>query len=555
MEIENILENIKTEPSENFESENIEFKNYNSEQSLHNAKDLADEISALANKKGGQIIIGVIDSSNIKNSQWKNQLNGFTKVDLDTTKERLLGKINPKIDLDLSQMEYEANNYLIINVPNITHSIVTTSSGKTYLREGKSSVPATPEQIQFMVKNLQSYDWSSEELTLDVNESLDPQALFEAKEDFCKRREIQLTAILDANFLESIGATKNGVLNKSGLLFLGKKELIMSELGTFEYRYSWKTQDGILKINDVWDDNIWNSIKKVKSHFKDCNKKITLPYEGSDYILNTLDEQAFHEAFLNSIVHRDYSVDGMTSINFKENELIITNPGTFYGGVNSDNISFHEPRHRNKTLARTLMTFQLVDRAGMGVLRIGLNSLMYGRDLPIWNENLDNIEVKMPAEYFKAEIFLLTQKYIQKCSITDLYVINSLHNTGYINITSLSNELSRVIQNPWLSIQRSLSREEMKKYFELKANNDGVFVCVTKMGKIALNTDKNFRAASNNSKHLSLFNHLKNHKTATNEEIMTLLGFSSASTTYNFLRKLKYVKNTGKSRSSRWSLK
>jgi ATP-dependent DNA helicase RecG len=555
MVIENILENIKTQPSENYESENIEFKNYNSEQSLHNAKDLADEISALANKKGGAIIIGVIDSSNIKNNQWEKQLNGFTKVDLDTTKERLLGKINPKIDLDLSQMEYEANNYLIINVPNITHSIVTTSSGKTYIREGKSSVPATPEQIQFMVKNLQSYDWSSEELTLNPNDSLDPQAIFEAKEDFCRRREIKLTEITDSNFLESIGATKNGVLNKSGLLFLGKKRLIMSCLGVFEYRYSWKTQDGILKINDVWDDNIWNSIKRVKSHFKDCNKKITLPYEGVDYILNTLDQQAFHEAFLNSIVHRDYSVDGMTSINFKENELIITNPGTFYGGVNSDNISFHEPRHRNKTLARTLMTFQLVDRAGMGVLRIGLNSLMYGRELPVWTENLDNIEVKMPAEYFKAEIFLLTQKYIQKCSITDLYIINSLYKTGYINITNLSDELSRVIQNPWISIQRSLEREEMKKYFQLKANNDGVFVCVTHMGKITLNTDKTFRAATNNSKHLSLFNHLKNHKTATNEEIMTLLGFSSASTTYNFLSKLKYVKNTGKSRSSRWSLK
>lgn len=555
MEIEEILEKIKTNPSEDFESEFVEFKNYSSEQSLHNAKELAEEISALANKKGGKIIIGVIDSSNVKNNNWVAQLNGFVKVDLDTTKERLLGKINPKIDLELNQINYESKNYLVVNIPNITHSIVTTSSGKIYLREGKSSVPATPEQIQRMVKNLQSYDWSSEELDLVIKDSLDYDSVFEAKKDFCERRSILITEVNDLNFLESIGATKNGILNKAGLLFLGKKEIIRIHLGIFEYRYSWKTQDGILKINEVWDDNIWNSIKKVKSHFNDCNSKITLPYKDSEYILNTLDEQAFHEAFLNSIVHRDYSVDGMTSINFKENELVITNPGSFYGGVNSDNISYHEPRHRNKALARTLMTFQLVDRAGMGVLRIGLNSLMYGRDLPVWIENLDNIEVKMPAEYFKAEIFLLTQNYIPKCSITDLYIINSLFKTGFINVMSLSKELNRVTQNPWLSIQRSLEREEMKKYFELKANNDGVFVCVTQLGEIALGTKKKFRAATNNDKHLTLFEHLKNHKTATNEEIMSLLGFSSASTTYNYLRKLKYVKNTGKSRSSRWSLK
>lgn len=401
-----IFEKLKSQPSELYESETLEFKNYNSESSLHNSKELAEEISAFANKSGGRIVIGIIDSSNIKSENWKDQLNGFVKVDLDTTKERLLGKINPKINLKFSEIQFESRNYLVIEVPNVIHSIVTTSSGKTYIREGKSSIPSTPEQIQNLVKNLQSYDWSGEENDLTVFEELNNDAIFEAKQDFCKRREIEFTELSDLKFLEAIGATKNGILNNSGLLFLGKRESINKQLGLNEYRFSWKTQDGILKINDVWDDCIWNSIKRVKTHFKECNSKISLPYEGNDYVLSTLDEQAFHEAFLNSIVHRDYTVDGMTSVNFKENELVITNPGTFYGGVNSSNISYHEPRHRNKTLARILMAFQLVDRAGMGVLRIGLNSLMYGRDFPIWKENLDNIEVKMPAEYFKAEIFL-----------------------------------------------------------------------------------------------------------------------------------------------------
>lgn len=51
-----ILRKLKSEPSERFESENIEFKNYTSEQALHNAKDLTEEISAIANSKGGFII-------------------------------------------------------------------------------------------------------------------------------------------------------------------------------------------------------------------------------------------------------------------------------------------------------------------------------------------------------------------------------------------------------------------------------------------------------------------------------------------------------------------
>lgn len=439
METLQILENLKTVPSESIESEIVEFKNYESERSLHNSKDLTDEISAIANQKGGRIIIGVIDSCEISNSDWEKQLNGFVSVDLDTTKERLLGKIKPKIGIYLEEVEFENKKYLIIHVPNITHSLVSTSSGKVHIREGKSSVPCEPYQIEQLVKNLQSYDWSSEDINLPILESLDSTAVMEAKMDFCARREIDFTKITDLNFIESIGGSKNGVLNRSGLLFLGKAEIIKEQLGLFEYRYSWKKQNGELKINDVWDGCIWNSIRRAKNHFKECNERMPLTYKGKDYILSTLDEQAFHEAFLNSIVHRDYSVDGMTTVNFKERQLIITNPGSFYGGVNSNNISYHEPRHRNKVLAKTLMNFQLVDRAGMGVLRIGLKSLLYGRDLPKWTETVDNVEIKMAAEYFRDGVFLLTQIFITDCGITDLYIINKTFEKGFINLSELEN--------------------------------------------------------------------------------------------------------------------
>jgi len=555
MEVREILELLKTTPSEYLESELIEFKNYESERSLHNSKDLSDEISAIANQKGGKIIIGVIDSCEIKNEEWELQLNGFVKVDLDTTKERILGKVKPKIDLQFIEIDFEGKNYLVISIPNVIHSLVSTASGKVHLREGKSSVPCEPYQIQELVKNLQSYDWSSEDLELDVLESLDSDALIEAKIDFCNRKEIDFIKLGDLDFLESIGATKNGILNRSGLLFLGKDEVIKKRLGLFEFRYSWKKRTGELIINDVWDSCIWNSIKRAKSHFKECNELLPLEYEGKDYILSTLDEQAFHEAFLNSIVHRDYAVDGMTTVNFKEGELIITNPGSFYGGVNSQNISFHEPRHRNKVLGKTLMNFQLVDRAGMGVMRIGLKSLLYGRELPIWTESVDNVEVRMAAEYYRSGVFILTQIYIPECSITDLYIINSTYETGAVSLTELIKNLKRISPKPWESIQASLARDEMKVYYELKGSNEGVFVCVKEVAFTLLKVTKKFRAASNSQKHIKLFQYLKLHGEASNEEIMSHLEFAQHSSTWNFLSKLKYVVNEGKSRSSRYKLK
>ena len=57
MVTEEILEILKTVPSESIEFETVEFKNFESEKSMHNSKDLADEISAIANQKGGKIIM------------------------------------------------------------------------------------------------------------------------------------------------------------------------------------------------------------------------------------------------------------------------------------------------------------------------------------------------------------------------------------------------------------------------------------------------------------------------------------------------------------------
>jgi predicted HTH transcriptional regulator len=67
--------------------------------------------------------------------------------------------------------------------------------------------------------------------------------------------------------------------------------------------------------------------------------------------------------------------------------------------------------------------------------------------------------------------------------------------------------------------------------------------------------EKTPRASTNSQKHIKLYKFLRNYSTASNEEIMRHLGFASPASTYQFLKKLKYVVNTGKSRKSRWKLK
>ena len=209
------------------------------------------------------------------------------------------------------------------------------------------------------------------------------------------------------SYLEAVGATQNGVVNRGGLLFLGTVGSIRANLGDFEFRFTWKKPNGELVVNDIWTGNLWQAVRRAESHFQSCNTTQRFKSGETIFEVPLMDSIAFHEAYLNALVHRDYSVDGMISVTYSGEELRIHSPGAFFGGVTSDNIARHEPRHRNKNLARILMTHNLVDRAGMGVLRMGLGSLKYGRAFPEFREQSDAVEVKMQAEYLRSSVAVL----------------------------------------------------------------------------------------------------------------------------------------------------
>ncbi len=554
IELDIILSKVKSQPSADIESDKIEFKNYDNEKSLHNSKDLAEEISALANHCGGAIIIGVIDSSNVTSGEWDKQLNGFVRVDLTETKFRLTGKLSPMIDLHLEHYEFESKNYLVIHIPHFRDKLIATKSGKVCIRDGRSSRPMTPEEIEEKVKSLQFYDWSNEIIDISPNEVLDETSVEESLINYCGRRGIATDDLTVDSYLESISVTKDGVLNRAGLLFLGKDEGIKKYLGDYEYRFSRKKRSGSLIANEIWRGNLWKSTKKFKSLFEKFNNFVEVELKGKKYKCPLLDKVAFHEALLNAIVHRDYTEDGMIAINFKDDEFNITNPGTFYGGVTENNIVYHEPRHRNKALASILMLFSLVDRAGMGVLRMGVNSLRYGRAFPMFKEEDSSIEVSMEAEYLHAEVFVIANDNTDSLGIVDLLILNMINQEGYTNIDAVLNKIKNKITNPWESILYAIERGPLKDILEFCGNKSGLFIRPNKSWNNYFHSKRTIKTTSSSSKHIKLYKHLKAHSIDSNENLMAVTGIKHSSTMSSFLKECEYLRKEGKSVTSKWLL-
>ena len=545
-----ILEKVRSRPSSELESEELEFKGYRDEKALHNAKDVSDELSALANKNGGHLIIGVKAENDVPAGAWPSQLVGIDRVDVATTKERLLGRLKPKLDISVRNVLFDHKNFVVIGIAHPRDTLVSTSGGKTYIREGKSSRPMEPREIERAVKALVTYDWSADTLDLDPQSVLDEGSVAEALKDFILRRQLKTTPT-KAAFFEAIGATRNGALMKGGLLFLGKAEHIAQHLGDYEYRFSWRLPTGKLEVNDVWSGNLWSAVARAKEHFHHCNKTQVYKYKDKEFIAPLLDVTAFHEAYLNALVHRDYSADGMTSVNFTGEKLIITSPGQFYGGVTAENIAIHEPRHRNKALARILMTHQLVDRAGMGVLRMGIGSLRYGRSFPVFREAEHSIEVSMEAQFIKTPITVLALDNVDKYGIPELLILNRVHGVGSASVKDLETRLGRLVDSPWRSIQDAVKK---LKSVELCGTPSGIYVRVRPNWKEYLEVGRMFRPSANSSKHVKLYSYLKQHGDASNADLRGVLGYSYSSQTSRFLKDAKYVHRTGIGPSARWSL-
>lgn len=551
-ELLRIIEACKHVDSEMLENEDVEFKEYQSLKSLHNSKELAEEISAIANKNGGVLVVGIRDGSSITDKNWESQLVGFEKGDVIDVEQRIKGKLEPNLDLKAKYYEFEGKNYLTVHVPPRRDTLISTTSGKVCIRDGRSSRPMTPEEIQQAVGGLRNYDWTAEVVeNLDID-CFDKESLTEAYEDYCSRKKYTSDdSPGEGAFLEAIGATSNGKVLKSGLLFLGKESIIHEWLGVYEYRFSWKTRSGKLLINDVWDSNLWNSINRARRHFAKCNSEHEIRFRNKRYKCKTLDEIAFHEGFMNALVHRDYAMDGMVAVDFDTDKMTITNPGGFYGGVSAENIGTHQPRHRNKALAKLMMNFQLVDRAGMGVRRMGLGSLAYGRQFPTFKEIFDTVEVTMHAELILPGIFVLTTMNPDRYGVVDLIILNSLYRNGSASVTEISKRIKGVVSDVWHAIRESAERNEQ---FELCGTKEGVFVRVTTSWNKFFDVKKTLRISTTSEKHVKVYDYLLEFGEATNEDITNLLGHKSATHTSQFLREASYAKRTGNGARARWSL-
>ena len=401
-------------------------------------KELAKEIVAFSNSRGGKIFIGVTDKGEIKGIKITNKLKSQV-FDIARNCE-------PPIEINLS--EYK-NKMLIVEVPEGDKKPYSCSQG-FFIRNGPNSQKLSRDEIL-------SFAYTEGRLTFDEQINKD----FIYPDDFDKQKfidylkEAKLTDINDTeSLLINLGVAKKVnnkiLLNNAGVLFFAKnpaKFFITSGVICVEYQTNNKVNILDRKIyNDGILENIKQAINFVKRRIKvEFEIKTARRKEIPQY-----PEEAYREVIVNAIMHRDYfdkSSDVMVEV--YRNKIVVFNPGGLVKWLKPEEFGTISKR-RNPIIASLLSRTIFVEKMGTGISRI--KNAMASSNLPVpefkfyehsfYTTLFDRTKLKISKKDLQKDLEKDLQKDLQKLNVNQRKIVMEIIKNPYIT----QKELSKIIK-------------------------------------------------------------------------------------------------------------
>ena len=326
-----------------YESERIEYKSQMLE-------DLYKEVIAFANTDGGVIYIGIDNEGN---------LTGID--DVDETYTRLTNGIRDAIAPDVTMfVRYVLQDNKVIRIevgegsykPYYLKAKGIKPTG-VYVRQGASSVQASPDQIRRMIKESDGDNYED-------SRSLDQDLTFSAAETAFQRYGVEFSI----EKYRTLGITQNDIFTNLALL-LSDQCHHTTKIAVFKDEFCTEFRD-----SKEFGGSVFKQFEDSVTYLALCNRtastiKGVVRTDKKDY-----PEEAIREALLNAIVHRDYSFSGSIIINVNDSKMEFISLGGLLPGLSTEDIRIGVSQPRNKKLAEVFHRLRLIESYGTGIRRI-----------------------------------------------------------------------------------------------------------------------------------------------------------------------------------------
>ncbi len=315
-------------------------------------EDIYKEVIAFANTNGGIIYIGIDDKGNLVGID-----------DVDETYTRLTNGIRDAIAPDVTMfVRYVLQENKVIQIevgegsykPYYLKSKGIKPTG-VYVRQGASSVQASPDQIRKMIQDsdgdvFEEMRTAMQELSFDEAE----HAFKRYKVDFSEEKYIALGLrnIHDNQYTNLAMILSDQCQHTTKIAVFGDKANI-----TF-------------RDAREFCDSIFKQLDDSYSYLSLCNRTASI-FKGLERVeIPDYPEEALREALLNALVHRDYSYSGSIIINVNDACIEFISIGGLLPGLSTDDIRSGISQPRNRKLAEIFHRLKLIESYGTGIRKI-----------------------------------------------------------------------------------------------------------------------------------------------------------------------------------------
>ena len=505
-------------------------------------------VVALANEKGGKLILGlkddyphtVIGTNQCLNATGKLEQDIYNDLQIRIKTEELFDENNRRV--------------LIIHIPSRRPGKLLKFEDVSLMRVGEELLPMSDEQYLEIIQESEP-DFSA---TICKNlhiDDLDKAALKKLKEDYSrKQNNLQFLTLNDIQILNDLELIREGELTYAALILLGKEKIIKKIIPQSAIILEYRTSEAKIPFDQRKEfkspyylgiDILWNSINERNG---------IIPVHEGPYIFDIplFSREVIRESINNAIAHRDYQIQSEVVIKLYPNKFVITNPGGFPLGVNINNLLTINSTPRNRLLTEILAKTGIVERSGQGVDKIFYQCITESKGLPDYSKSDDyQVELIIPGIVRDKAFFLFINQIQQDKSDEEKLSVQDVIILDLINQGADKSELNLDVVN---KLYNEKLIEKVGRTRKLKYRLSKIYYSfIGQEGRYSKETPLNEEQIFSN-----IYTHLKRFKSAQIKDFVQIFGESLSreqikDTTYKLV-KMKILETHGKGKGTKYIL-
>lgn len=439
--------------------------------------ELARDVIAFANKKGGFLFIGIEDKTKAINDKFI-----YDESKLFDLIKQVQDRTRPSITLIPHKLTVNGRDLLLLEIP-FTSFLASTTKGEYLIRSNNGNRAIQPNEMPTLLSekgaiifDQQTWNiknWQDQERVSNLQKLIrlarpDSPYLKENLEDF--NDVLSLVKDTDTGFKPTT----------TGILFTGTDKALNEfpyasikyiryfDNGTYR-PYEWK--GNLIEVADACFNQLKSEIQQVEMNFGLFHETI------EDY-----SEIVLREILINAIGHRDYSRHQIIEIRKYSDYIEFESPGLFPEGVTIDNFLW-KTNARNPEIMDIFRAIKYAEKAGSGWDKVFTELLSKGKSLPIPEETETSVIFRVEAEMVSDKLVELSRKYQQSTghhpTVEQLLILNELvkrkscsikqlETTQFINIRQIHKALQTLIE---LELVEATGRGSGTKYIIHKKHN------------------------------------------------------------------------------------